>query len=318
MKNIENIIIDIGSNTVKVLILDKNNTIINNINKVISLALDFKNDTIDKEAIKRLKDFLYDIKNYLIKAKNIKCVATAIFRQSKNAKVIADEIEKEFGFKVYIINAYLEALLVKKALCNYGFNDSLIIDVGGASTEFIVDDFSKSFDFGIVSLYNHTKTTKDISKQDKKAFKKIIHKKIIKNDYKALQTAINLTKEARLYLENKKFKNIVLCSKICIYNKSIEDKIPYKLVDESKYLNTKISLKKLINGARKLARMHKNRASFYIGDDRQVFLVYGVFLLLGMFYKKSNISFICFDDALKYGLIHQQLDDEFYSNCLNL
>lgn len=317
MKNNENIVIDIGSNTLKIAIFDKNLQKVKSFNYVISLALDTQNDNISQKAIQRLFDAL-DKVNINYPLKNAKCVATAIFRKSKNAQQIAKDIYDKYGFVVNIINANLEAKLTQKAVSLYGFNDALIVDVGGASTEFIKDFKSISFDFGIVSFYKDfmqimSKKPK-LTKQEQKALKKILPKKICKNDKIALNIAINQTQKAKQYLQSINFKSIVLCSKICIYNKSIQEKIPYNLINEDDYIGRKITQKELINGAKKLAKMSEKQAKFYVGDDRKTFLIFGVFLLLAMFKKQK--SFICFDDALKYGLLHTKLDDEFYQNCI--
>lgn len=317
MKNIENIVIDIGSNTLKVAIFNKNLQKIKSFNYVVSLALDTQDENISQKAIQRLFDAL-DKVNANYKLKGAKCVATAIFRKSKNAHQIAKDIYDKYGFVVNIINAKLEARLTQKAVSLYGFENALIVDIGGASTEFIQNLTSVSFDFGIVSFYKDFMQTMlkklKLTKQEQKTLKKILPKKICKNDKIALNLAIKQTQKVKQYLQNINFKSIILCSKICIYNKSMQEKIPYSLINEDDYIGRKITKKELINGARKLARMNENKAKFYVGDDRKMFLVFGVFLLIAMFEKQK--SFICFDDALKYGLLHTKLDDEFYKNCI--
>ena len=79
-------------------------------------------------AFKLLVD-LYEVDDYLV-------CATSAMREAENGMAIAEEVEREFGFKINIIDGDREADLINVALNSYiDHKTYLHIDVGGGSTE---------------------------------------------------------------------------------------------------------------------------------------------------------------------------------------
>lgn len=87
-----------------------------------------------KKFIKLMQAFhllidLYEVDDYLV-------CATSAMREADNGREIADEVKKQFGFTIHIIDGDQEADLINVALRNYiDHKTYLHIDVGGGSTE---------------------------------------------------------------------------------------------------------------------------------------------------------------------------------------
>ncbi|MEX2591530.1 MAG: phosphatase [Anditalea sp.] len=101
-------------------------------------------------AFKLLVD-LYEVDDYMV-------CATSAMREADNGNEIADEVEKDFGFKINIIDGDREAELINVALWSYIDDKTYLhIDVGGGSTELniyknSVKIASKSFRLGSVRI----------------------------------------------------------------------------------------------------------------------------------------------------------------------
>ena len=157
--------IDLGSNSFRVLRYDcKSHKILDEYNEVVCMA-DGLNDTglISKEAQQRV---VLAIKNSIEKLnynpKEAVCVTTAAMRKASNNKEVLKYFLEQTGVRFRIINGIEEAsltlLAVQYALKREKIESTkfILLDIGGASTEIIVNIedkfFSKSFDFGIVTL----------------------------------------------------------------------------------------------------------------------------------------------------------------------
>lgn len=155
--------IDIGSNTVLLLIADiVNSEIIPIVNEYriprISSGLS-KTGLISEDSRKQLFKVLEEYK-VLIKKHN--CTKTVIngtqaLRVAKNSEQIINEIKERFNFHLNIVSGETEALYsFKGALSSFTNGDNYImIDIGGASTEIVYGNkkeiyFRKSFPIGVV------------------------------------------------------------------------------------------------------------------------------------------------------------------------
>lgn len=159
-------IVDIGTNSMRLLIADYENNNIFNRQKYVEVTrmgknVD-KNKMISKEAIQKNSKIL---KRFVDMAKESHCekinaIGTSALRDSKNSDEFVKEAFALSGVKVDIISGELEANLgflgVKSILDKKDY--TLTIDIGGGSTEFILGDkegnliFSKSEDIGCVRL----------------------------------------------------------------------------------------------------------------------------------------------------------------------
>jgi exopolyphosphatase / guanosine-5'-triphosphate,3'-diphosphate pyrophosphatase len=72
---------------------------------------------------------LYEVGDYMI-------CATSAMREAENGQDLADEVEREIGLNINIIDGNQEAEMIDRAISTYLLNDTYLhIDVGGGSTE---------------------------------------------------------------------------------------------------------------------------------------------------------------------------------------
>lgn len=158
--------VDIGTNSMRLLIADYDNNNLTNRKKYVEITkmgrgVD-ENKIISTDAINRNTDALENFINIARQqnCQKIKVIGTSALRDSINKKDFLDEALKRTGIMVEIISGDMEANLgffgVRNLLSEKDY--TLTIDIGGGSTEFILGNslgeliFSKSEDIGSVRL----------------------------------------------------------------------------------------------------------------------------------------------------------------------
>ena len=159
--------IDIGTNTVILLVaaadVDKrtitplyNEQRIPRIGKDLVPGKPFKKEKIE-ELLSILEDYNSIIKKF--KCGKVLITATNAFRIASNSNGLKNIIKEKFNFDVNIVSGDEEAdLTFKGAVISYkNITDSLVIDIGGGSTEIIYGNtdeihFKKSYQAGVVPL----------------------------------------------------------------------------------------------------------------------------------------------------------------------
>ena len=150
-------VIDIGSNSVRLMMIASGKVLYKTIKTTrLGEGLAFSN-TLCEGAMVRTQTALNE---FYLKAKEegaekIVAFATAAMRSATNGQVFADRVEKEIGLKIEIISGDEEAEI--GILGALGGQDGAIIDIGGASTELIVQtkgavSYRKSWDIGVVRI----------------------------------------------------------------------------------------------------------------------------------------------------------------------
>ena len=138
-------IIDIGSNSMRMVVLQKSSRFaFNLINETksrvkISEGCYENNGNLQEIPMQRayesMKSFLNISKS--LKSRKIICVATSALRDAPNSKVFLSRIKKDFGLSIKIIDGEKEAYYGGIAAMNLLHNNSFItVDIGGGSTEF--------------------------------------------------------------------------------------------------------------------------------------------------------------------------------------
>ncbi|WP_203362154.1 Ppx/GppA family phosphatase [Bacillus sp. REN10] len=163
-KNNKFSIIDIGSNTVRLVIYyisDSGFEELENVKAPIRLGryLD-ANKWMSGEGIQALKDVLHSFKEILdsYDVGEVDCTATAAVRQASNREAVLKEIKEETGFHIRILSGKEEAYYGFMAVTQtVDLDCGLTIDIGGASTEITYFENrqlieSHSFPFGAVTL----------------------------------------------------------------------------------------------------------------------------------------------------------------------
>lgn len=149
--------IDIGSNSVR-LMLYENGVTIDKFVKVTKLADGlFSSGTLNPEAIKRTAEAVdfYVKKAVSEGADKVYAFATAAVRQAKNGKEFCDVVLKGSGIKIDVVSGEAEAKLGLTGVLKG--KDGGIIDIGGASSEIAVVKngelvYSYSLPYGVVKI----------------------------------------------------------------------------------------------------------------------------------------------------------------------
>lgn len=189
-------LIDIGSNTVRLVIFNIDTTSfyevseLQNIKVSARLVQYVENGRMNKKGINILTQlvdsYLKIIDQYSVD--HLIAVATAAVRNSENVDDIVSHVYKKTGLKIRVLSGEEEAFYGNYAV-RYTFNiyDGISVDIGGGSTE--VTLFKKkevvashSFPFGAVSLknqffegkeHNDPRAIKEVTKWVRKQFKKV-------------------------------------------------------------------------------------------------------------------------------------------------
>ncbi len=171
-------VIDIGSNSVRLMISENGKTLYKLVNTT-RLAEGMGDEKTLKE--KPVERTVSAVSFFVEKAKTEKVdeifiFATAAVRSSVNPEFFTEKVKRDTGYTVDVISGEMEATIGR--IGAIGFNDGGVIDVGGASTEIVAVKnnsviFSKSLPIGAVKIY-------DFCGQDVKKAREFILKNIEK------------------------------------------------------------------------------------------------------------------------------------------
>jgi exopolyphosphatase/guanosine-5'-triphosphate,3'-diphosphate pyrophosphatase len=163
--------VDIGSNAIRFQVssvLDRGKHVIFKKMEYVRFPLRlghdvFNSNNISARSIEKFKKLmrvfkmlieLYEVDDYMV-------CATSAMRESENGQQLAEEVEKEIGLTIHIIDGKREADLINQAIISYLSDASYLhIDVGGGSTELNLYFHGKkiktrSFKVGSVRVLEH-------------------------------------------------------------------------------------------------------------------------------------------------------------------
>lgn len=162
--------IDIGSNAIRVLILKRddlgNLTVLKKERLSLRLGSDvFNLGHITEEKRYKINEIFVIINDLLVKYKvtKIRACATSAMREASNGLIIKEQLEKNTGIKIELIDGDTEAKLIHNAVQSELHLDkklTVLVDIGGGSTEFTISQNEtliscKSFPIGAVRLLNY-------------------------------------------------------------------------------------------------------------------------------------------------------------------
>lgn len=170
-------VIDLGTNTFNLLIAtisEGNYHPLYTTKEFVQLGKGGINDRlIQEDAFKRGTATLQRFKAIAEKHNCIEiiCIATSAIRNAKNGQEFSFEVQKQLDLKIETIEGDREAELIylgAKQAVNLEKGISLIMDVGGGSTEFIICNnneiiWKKSFEVGVARLFERFHHTEPIS-----------------------------------------------------------------------------------------------------------------------------------------------------------
>jgi exopolyphosphatase/guanosine-5'-triphosphate,3'-diphosphate pyrophosphatase len=155
--------VDLGSNSFHMIICRVNQETVETVDRVkdmVQIARGMQSGTIASDAQERALQCLNRFAERLrgIPASHVRAVGTKSLRSAKNARSFLRDAEQTLGHPIEIISGFEEARLVYKGLAHCVANDNnrrLVIDIGGASTEFIIGrdaepELMESLNFGCV------------------------------------------------------------------------------------------------------------------------------------------------------------------------
>jgi exopolyphosphatase/guanosine-5'-triphosphate,3'-diphosphate pyrophosphatase len=152
--------IDIGTNSVRLLIAEQAN---NGLNKLVSELRTprlgegiHQNGYLKKEAILRtikvLREYKEIINNYNAE---VVAIATSAVRDAKNQDIFLKRVKEETGIDIKVIKGTEEARLSYLGVVSVIEdleNQVLVIDIGGGSTEFIFGKYKDIMEFNSINL----------------------------------------------------------------------------------------------------------------------------------------------------------------------
>jgi exopolyphosphatase/guanosine-5'-triphosphate,3'-diphosphate pyrophosphatase len=147
--------VDLGTNTTRLLVADVADGALDELHRETRITR--LGEGVDARGrllpvpIARVRNVLADYRRTLeeLGAEQTLAVATSAVRDAENGEAFLGEIEWSYGFATRLLSGDEEAMLTRRGV---GEREpgTLILDIGGGSTELIVDDFHVSLDIGSV------------------------------------------------------------------------------------------------------------------------------------------------------------------------
>lgn len=153
--------VDIGTNSVRLLVLDENGRELERIVTVVGLGRGVdRSGSLSEEAMDRTVEVLGEFGDRIrsFDASRIRVVATSASRDADNSDLFLDRAEKALGARPEVISGGEEAQLTFVGAVGAAEDPGpyVVIDIGGGSTEFAFGetgvDYSRSVDIGSVRL----------------------------------------------------------------------------------------------------------------------------------------------------------------------
>lgn len=173
-------IIDCGTNTFNLLIADFNS--VDDWQRVFQNSVPVKltpggsNKAISISRVARATDAIFHFKQNItnFRVEKVYAFATSAFRSSVNGEAVRDLIKQKTGIEINIISGEDEAELIYQGVRLSGLLDdsiSLIMDIGGGSTEFILATegeikWKASFPIGVSRIFNKLNPGNPMSESD--------------------------------------------------------------------------------------------------------------------------------------------------------
>jgi exopolyphosphatase / guanosine-5'-triphosphate,3'-diphosphate pyrophosphatase len=146
--------VDLGTNTTRLLVADVDDGRVDEVHRETHITrlgegVDARKRLLPVP-IARVRNVLADYRRTLerLGAERTLAVATSAVRDAENGEAFLGEIEWSYGFATRLVSGDDEALLTRRGVQPAA--GTLVLDIGGGSTELIVDDFHASLDLGSV------------------------------------------------------------------------------------------------------------------------------------------------------------------------
>jgi exopolyphosphatase / guanosine-5'-triphosphate,3'-diphosphate pyrophosphatase len=158
-------VVDLGTNSTRLLVADVNDSAVHELERRLEITrlgegVDARRQLLPT-AIARVRNVLADYRRVAeeLGAERTLAFATSAVRDAENGEALLGEIEWSYGFETTLLSGHEEALLTFRGVTSDRAVDAetLIVDVGGGSTELILGgpggvSFHESYDLGCVRL----------------------------------------------------------------------------------------------------------------------------------------------------------------------
>ena len=146
--------VDLGTNTTRLLVADVEDGRVDEVHRETRITrlgegVDARRRLLPVP-IARVRNALSDYRRTLerLGAERTLAVATSAVRDAENGEAFLGEVEWSYGFATRLVSGDEEAELTRRGV--EPKPGTLVVDIGGGSTELIVDDFHASLDIGSV------------------------------------------------------------------------------------------------------------------------------------------------------------------------
>lgn len=287
--------IELGSNTIRALLMDGNLSILNSDEIIVASAVNLKDGgTLDDGAKTRILNALLELSLKFDFSAPCVAVATEAFRMAQDSEEFFGDIFLKFGIKFRLIDGISEAKFVKLGILNrlkilgLSGEKALLVDLGGASTELSYGKDYASFKFGILRFYE---------------------------DYGIAQNIIDLanlkTKSAREFIDKFDFTTAVLTAGVPTSTVALKMGMNYENYDANLVNGQILHYDEFAKTASLISQMDAKEAEFRLGKNRAPLVICGLNLLISLFQNHKNIKFIVVDDGLREGICIAYLDGIF-------
>ena len=152
--------VDLGTNTTRLLVADVDDGRVEEI--AVRARITRLGEGVDARRkllplpIARVRNALPDYRRELesLGAERVLAVATSAVRDADNGEAFLGEVEWSYGFTTRLLSGEEEAAVTLRGVGDIA-EDTLVLDIGGGSTELIMRDFAISLDVGSVRMTEH-------------------------------------------------------------------------------------------------------------------------------------------------------------------
>ena len=301
-------VIDVGTNSVKLLVADLSD---HHITPIKECAIQtrignnaFNSKTLQNDGIARTLEAIEFFYQYsrMLGAKEIKIIGTSAIREATNRDEFALKVKEKTSLDIQIISGEEEAELAYIGVVSEtSFENApvLITEVGGGSTQFIVGDklnlvFKKSYKIGGVRLMNMFHVSDPPSNEEFLKCKNAIENEITSHIYPDIQDFL------KKYGESLKF--IATGGTITIVGKI---KLQMDEYDREKLDGLEIKFEEICELTEKLWRMTlKERQSIPgLPADRADVIIFGLLIFMGIMSVLKLKSVYLSTRGLRFGVL---------------
>jgi exopolyphosphatase/guanosine-5'-triphosphate,3'-diphosphate pyrophosphatase len=153
-------VVDLGTNSTRLLVADVDDGHVEEVERRTEITR--LGEGVDERRkllplpIARVRNVLSDYRRELerLGAERVLAVATSAVRDAENGEAFLGEVEWSYGFATRLLSGDEEAQLTRRGVSNGRAlgDETLVLDIGGGSTELITADERTSIDIGSVRL----------------------------------------------------------------------------------------------------------------------------------------------------------------------